>query len=106
MPEEIKLLAKRTRTMRERLDELWNEVGDDAERQDEIYAQMKALDREIMRLISINIKARGAEYDDATAALGTANTKLVNAISDINKFVKAIEFTAKAIALVAKVKPV
>jgi hypothetical protein len=98
-------LAREIRRAYARLDALWQEVRSD-EKRARIEEQMDALDRETMRLISINVKKSGREYEAATRALASANRKLRKAIDDLQKLAEAVEAVAAAVDAVAGVIPV
>ncbi len=103
MPEIIKLATQLDKA-RDHLFELAQNTRSPGKKA-EIAREMRRLSRETRRLISINIKKRGEEYDAATSALGTANTRLRKAIDDSQKLADALEQVAFALDLVAKVKP-
>ena len=102
MPKSNLEIAKELNRARQRLDELWLSTKSKKKRA-EIDSQMDAIDKEVMRLISIQIKDKGAAYDAAVSSLRSANRVLKKALDDIENFVKAMEAVAKAIAFVVKV---
>jgi hypothetical protein len=102
--QEVLLIAKRIRAARDRLLELFDETTDSNE-QDQIADQLKDLDDQVMRLISISIDDSTKEYKQATEALGKANTKIGQAIKDQQKVADAISAVAQAIGLIAQIRP-
>jgi len=109
MPTTTSMLASRLILLRTRLDEIWEsakgESADSKERRKQLLVQYRALDRQTMRLISMNVKASGQEYDAATEALGKANKALNTALDGEKAFIDAINLVAEALDLVAKVLP-
>ncbi len=103
MPQPI-ALAKKIKEMREQLDDLWERTEDRDERLI-IVEQMEALDAEVMRLISISVQKRGAEYTAATRGLNAGIAELKKAKRNLDRLVTAIEVAATAIELVSKVRP-
>ena len=97
-------LAKAIKELRDELDELWEQTEDTDEKL-EIVEQMEALDVEVMRLISINIRKRGSEYLAATKGLEKGIAALKKAKRDLDRLVAAIEVVATAVELVSKIRP-
>lgn len=97
-------LAENIMEARKGLDKLWEACEDPTIRK-KIRRQMNALDIEVMRLISINIKKRGEDYDKATNSLAGANKKIQKALADLERIADAIGAVASAIDLIAEVKP-
>jgi len=105
MPQDTLLLAKRITDAKDLLDEAYGKAKT-AKKRESIRKERVRLKKELQRLISIRIQAQGREYDDATDALGRANTKLRKAIEDQAQLAEAIEAIAHALDLVALVVPV
>jgi uncharacterized protein YukE len=97
------LIAKRIQLSKQRLDALLAHESITRAQAKELLKQRAALDREIMRLISVNIQTAGEEYDAATEALAKANTALADAIDDIDQIGEAINKVTAAVKWVSKV---
>jgi ABC-type sulfate transport system substrate-binding protein len=100
--QEVLLLAKRLDLLRSRLDDAWDATDDRAKRR-KLQEQYDDLDRQLMRLISIQVKSNGQAYDAAVEALGKANAALKRALDEEEQFVKAIQAASEALDLVGKV---
>ena len=97
-------LADELDKARDRLFELASKTRN-KERKAELSRQMRKLSKQIRRLISMNIKKHGKEYQAATAAMTQANRKLRKAIEDSQKIADAIEVMAFALDAASKIKP-
>ena len=102
MSEETLELAEKIVEGRNLLNDLWQAASDPKQKK-KIRRQLDALDEQMLRLISINVKAEGEEYDEAVEALAGANRKIEKAITHLNQLAGAIEAVAAAVDLVSKV---
>ena len=97
-------LAEEIVKARNLLDQLWEACEEPKERK-KIRKQKTALDVEMMRLISINIKKSGEQYDKAIECLEKANGQIEKALKNLDKIAEALEAIATAIDFIAEVKP-
>lgn len=95
-------LAKQIEKLRNRIDEIYPSVRSVAKKQ-ALDKLDKRLGDQLIRLISINVKADGAEYEAATTALKSANRKLNAAIEDSEALADALGLITRALDLVARV---
>src|SRR5215212_5012509 len=102
MAEEVLAIATKIRSTRDQLLDLFDVVESKSARK-KISTQLRELDDQVMRLISIAIDDSTKEYKKATSELGKANTKLTQAMEDQQKIADALTAVATAIGFVAKI---